>query len=123
MWITEDKWTESIWGLLGFEYGQFNASGNDIININNRFTNETNNSSGITTNALLTSQNSLQFSNNVFGTNLFNPNVNDDIAYYDIRQVNNPPLLLNASYIVPPPMTITGEGFTIKKSRNKINQQ
>ena len=120
MGISEDKWTESIWGLLGFEYGQFNASGNDIININNRFTNETNNSSGITTNALITSQNSLQFSTNVFGTNLFNPNVNDDIAYYQKEQKHNPPLISNASYVVPPPIIITGDDLSTKIVANKL---
>lgn len=120
MGISEDTWTDSIWGLLGFQYGQFNASGNDILNINNRFTNEPSNSSGVTTNALITSQNSLQFSNNVFGTNLFNPNVNDDIAYYETGQKNLPPTLINASYIVPPPIIITGDQLSSKIIANKL---
>jgi hypothetical protein len=120
MGITEDKWTESIWGLLGFEYGQFNASGDNIKNLNNRFTNDNPNSSGITTNALITSQNSLQFSVNVFGTNLFNPNVNDDVAYHNTTQNTNPPPINTADFVVPPAIVITGDDLSTKIVANKL---
>ena len=119
MGITEDKWKESIWGLLGFEYGQFNASGNNIVNINNRFTNDNPNSSGITTNALISSENSLQFSQNVFGTNLFNPNINDDIDYYNTVQNRVPPVF-GGSFTVPPPIIVTGDDLSTKIIANKL---
>jgi len=124
MGITEDKWEDSIWGLLGFEYGQFNASGNidDIKNINNRFTNENSNSSGITTNADITSQNSLQFSMSAFGTNLFNPNVNDDLYYFNTPKKSPEFLILPTETvsIVQPPIVVTSDDLSTKIIANKL---
>ena len=119
MGVTEELWTQSFWGLLGFEYGQFNSSGSieNIDNINIRFTNNTTNTSGITTNADVTSENSLQFSVNVFGTNLFNPLINSHVDYYNTAQsIRNGPgtTWLSASYHVEPPIIVVADSTTIK---------
>ena len=89
MGIDEKSWERSIWGILGFEYGQFNASGNidNIKNINNRFTNENPNSSGITTNADVTSLDAQQFHSNPYGTNMFNAMLGSNVNFYNTRQV------------------------------------
>ena len=91
MGIDEKFWERSIWGLLGFEYGQFNASGNidNIKNINNRFTNQDPNSSGITTNADVTSLDAQQFHSNPYGTNMFNSLLGSNVSFYNARQVIN----------------------------------
>ena len=46
--------------------------------------------------------------------------MNDDIAYYETAQKNLPPTLANASYIVPPPITITGDDLSTKIVANKL---
>jgi len=116
MGVDETTWNDSLWGLLGFEYGQFNASGNidDITDINVRMTDTSTNASTITTNANITSQNSQQFSTNVFGTNLFNPLVNDAIYYFDtpIRQSNF--TSANADYDLNVALTIAAESTKIQ---------
>ena len=118
MGVTESLWSRSFWGLLGFEYGQFNSSGNieNIDNINIRFTNDTTNTSGVTTNADVTSQNSLQFSVNVFGTNLFNPLINSHIKYYNTAQSirNGPGGWPTASFTVESPIIVVADSTTIK---------
>lgn len=96
MGIDEKFWERSIWGILGFEYGQFNASGNieTIKNINNRFSNENPNSSGITTNADVTSLDSQQFHSNPYGTNMFNAMLGSNVGFYDTPQLINGSALL-----------------------------
>ena len=91
MGIDEKSWERSIWGLLGFEYGQFNASGDidNIKNINNRFTNEDSNSSGITTNADVTSLDAQQFHSNPYGTNMFNSMLGSNVNFYNTPQIIN----------------------------------
>ena len=118
MGVSEDLWEKSIWGLLGFQYGQFNSSGNDVKNINHRFSNENSNSSGLTTNALITSQNSLQFSMNVWGTNLFNPNVNDDIYYWNASREK--PAQVSHDHIVKPPIVISDNDLSTKIIANRL---
>ncbi len=116
MGVDETTWNDSLWGLLGFEYGQFNASGNidDITDINVRMTDTSTNASTITTNANVTSQNSQQFSTNVFGTNLFNPLVNDAIYYFNtaIKQSNFNPA--SADYELNVALTIAAESTKIQ---------
>ena len=46
--------------------------------------------------------------------------MNDDIAYYETAQKNLPPTLINASYIVPPPIIITGDQLSSKIIANKL---
>ena len=91
MGIDERFWERSIWGILGFEYGQFNASGGieNIKNINNRFTNENPNSSGITTNANVTSLDAQQFHSNPYGTNMFNSMLGSNVFFFNDRQIIN----------------------------------
>jgi hypothetical protein len=91
MGIDERFWERSIWGILGFEYGQFNASGGieNIKNINNRFSNDNPNSSGITTNADVTSLNSQQFHSNPYGTNMFNAMLGSNVNFYNAPEIIN----------------------------------
>jgi len=88
MGIDERSWKRSIWGILGFEYGQFNASGGieNIKNINNRFSNVNPNSSGITTNADVTSLDSQQFHSNPYATNMFNAMLGSNVNFYNTPQ-------------------------------------
>ncbi len=116
MGVTEDLWEKSFWGLCGYEYGQFNASGNieDISNINIRFTDDTTNTSGITTNADVTSVNSLEFSTNAFGTTLFNPLVNSHVEYYNSATQAAAIVGATADFQVEPPIVVTADSTKIK---------
>lgn len=113
MGIDEKSWTRSIWGLLGFEYGQFNASGNDIKNINNRFSNDNPNSSGITTNALVSSVDSQQYHSNPYGTNMFNSLLNSNVAFYEKVQSLRTYKGVTASHLVFPTVVINADSSKI----------
>jgi len=107
MGVTEDKWSDSIWGLLGFEYGQFNASG-DLTTINNynyRITNDTVNVSGVTTNANITSSTGQEFFTNVFGINMFNCMVESEAEYFTAKK-NIAQNLSNPNNTVPPTIVV-----------------
>ena len=108
MGITEDKWTDSIWGLLGFEYGQFNASGSleDIENYNFRITNDTVNVSGITTNANITSSTGQQFFTNVYGVNMFNSMLESKCSFYNTSRTLKNVTANTPDHIVPPTIVV-----------------
>ena len=67
----EVNWEEGLWGILGFSYNQFQGSNN----LQTRFTNQTTNVSGATTNALITSVDTKELMSSVWGTNLYNQQV------------------------------------------------
>jgi len=118
MGIDEKFWTQSMWGILGFEYGQFNASGNieEIKNINNRFSNDNPNSSGITTNVDVVSVDSQQLHCNPYGTNMFNAMLGSKVKYYDTPQVINSCATLfpdGPNNRVSPAITITADSTKI----------
>ena len=114
MGITEEKWDESIWGLLGFRYSQFNPSGTGIKNSNTRFTDSTTNISGITTNAVITSVTPQSFLMNAFSINMFKPSMlNSKIKYYNTSQTIGT-LRPNASYEVFPAISIQQTSTAIK---------
>ena len=121
MGVPEKFWEQSIWGLLGFQYSQFNPSGGveTIENINIKFNDNTTNTSGVTTNANILSQAGLQFSVNAFGTNMFNPMLNSVVQYY------NTPQRLSAGFgtadnIVTPPIVITSDNLSTTIKANKL---
>ena len=121
MGVTEDKWGDSIWGLLGFQYGQFNASGdiNSIRNFNFRITNDTVNVSGVTTNANVTSSTGQQFFTNVFAINMFNSMVESQCSFYNTQKT-----LLNISAATPdhlvPPTIVVGDVESPKIVANEL---
>ena len=121
MGVTEDKWGDSIWGLLGFQYGQFNASGdiNTVLNSNFRITNDTVNVSGITTNANVTSSTGQQFFTNVFAINMFNSMVESECSFYNTQKT-----LLNVSGTTPdhlvPPTIVVGDVESTKIVANEL---
>ena len=116
MGIDETSWEQSIWGLLGFEYGQFNASGDieTIKNINNRFTNDTINTSGITTNADVISVDSQQFQRNPYSTNMFNSMLPTAVRFFDhIQNLTANVVGITASHVVDPAIVINADSTKI----------
>ena len=113
MGIDEQYWSQSIWGLLGFEYGQFNASGENIKNINIRFKNQNANTSGITTNADLTSEDSQQFHSNPYGTNMFNSMLNSQVLFYNTPKSLKTFVAATPDHIVDPSIVITADSTKI----------
>ena len=116
MGITEDKWEFSIWGLLGFQYGQFNGSGANIGNLNFQFSDLPSNVSSVTTNALLTSLQSQQYFQNVFSIPLIKPMVGSNVEYFNASvnhgNINTP--THSASFEVTPAISIQQESTVIK---------
>jgi len=117
MGITEDKWEESIWGLLGFSYGQFNGSGSNIGNENFQFSNLPSNVLSVTTNALLTSLQSQQYFQNIFSIPLVKPMVGSNVEYFN-ASVNHGNIKTNASHMpnfeVKPSISVQQESTVIK---------
>jgi hypothetical protein len=69
--VGEVEWKDSLWGILGFTYDQFNPT--DIAKpINTRFDNETINVSGTTTNSQIVSSDSINYNVNGYGINMYN---------------------------------------------------
>ena len=114
MGITEEKWEESIWGLLGFRYGQFNGSGSNIGNSNFQFNNLPSNVSGITTNALLTSLQSQQYVQNAFSIPLIKPMVGSNVEYYDSAKTTATIGSSVPDHVVEPSIVIQQESTVIK---------
>lgn len=114
MGITEDKWEESIWGLLGFRYGQFNGSGSNIGNLNYQFSNLPSNVSGITTNALLTSLQSQQYFQNAFSIPLIKPMVGSNVEYYDTAKTAGNVKTTIADHTVEPSIVVQQNSTVIK---------
>ena len=120
MGVTEKLWDQSIWGLLGFKYSQFNPSGDvdTIENINIKFNDNTTNTSGVTTNANILSQAGLQFSVNAFGTNMFNPMLNSVVQYYNTPQVLRTGF--GSASTVTPAVVITSDNLSTTIKANKL---
>tara|TARA_R110000824_G_scaffold5965_4_gene27415 strand:+ start:13074 stop:16031 length:2958 start_codon:yes stop_codon:yes gene_type:complete len=115
MGVPEKNWDFSLWGLLGFRYGQFNASFKRLPNVkspNIRFTDRDQNASGMTTNANVTSQDSLNYTLNAFGTNLFNPMINSHVFYYNDTQ--KPSTIGAASFTVEQPTIVSTTSTSIR---------
>jgi len=110
MGIDEKNFENSIWGLLGFTYNQFNTDVPDAVNYSsNRFTGTTVNTSGVTTNADINSVTAQQYLMNVWSIPLQKPMLSSNVDYYattspalSLRNVNT----TTASYIVTPTTTI-----------------
>jgi len=116
MGITEDKWEFSIWGLLGFQYGQFNGSGSNVGSQNFQFSNLPSNVRSVTTNALLTSLQSQQYFQNVFSIPLIKPMVGSNIQYFN-ASVNHGTINTtghSASFEVRPSISVQQESTVIK---------
>jgi len=69
--FSEKNFDLGFWGLLGYEFGQFNTSGTGAKNRLIRYQNDSSNVNGMTTNADITSVDSQNYINNIFGANLF----------------------------------------------------
>ena len=109
MGIDEKNFENSIWGLLGFTYNQFNTDVPDAVNYSsNRFTGTTLNTSGVTTNADINSVTAQQYLMNVWAIPMQKPMLSSNVDYYatvpppSLKNVNT----ISASYSVTPTTTI-----------------
>tara|TARA_R110002012_G_scaffold136456_3_gene290885 strand:+ start:11322 stop:14264 length:2943 start_codon:yes stop_codon:yes gene_type:complete len=115
MGVTEDKWDQSIWGLLGFRYSQFNPSGTGVKNTNVRFDNQTTNVSGMTTNAEITSVTPQNYTMNAFSINMVKPSMlNSQIKYFNAEQNMGTVETTSASYEVFPAIAVQQTSTSIK---------
>ncbi len=103
--FSEKSFDQGFWGLCGFEYGQFNASGANKKNKLIKFSDTTSNVVGMTTNADIQSVDSQSYINNVYGANLFSQQLSTRINYHD--QPIKPSNLSNASIVSPASTILT----------------
>jgi len=82
MGYDEKNWSQGLWGLCGFEYGQFNASGADQKNRLIKFNNDSSNVNGMTTNADITSVDSQSYITNIYGANLYSQMLDSRLNYF-----------------------------------------
>ena len=114
MGFDEKNWGQGFWGLLGYQYGQFNASGDDIKNSQILFHGDSSNVIGMTTNADITSVASQSYITNVFGTNLFTNMLNSRVGYYDKATVDFQTFsTTTASYTIAPSSVILSNSTRI----------
>ncbi len=83
MGYNEKDFNQGFWGLCGFEFGQFNSSGNNQLNGLIKYTNNTENANVMTTNADIQSVDSQSYINNVYGANLFSQQLSSRIAFHN----------------------------------------
>ncbi len=103
--FSEKSFDQGFWGLCGFKYGQFNASGANKKNKQIQFSDNTTNVVGMTTNADIQSVDSQSYINNVYGANLFSQQLSTRI---DFHTTPTKPSSLNrgSGSIVSPAATI-----------------
>jgi hypothetical protein len=86
MGYDEKNWSQGFWGLCGFEYGQFNASGANQKNRLIKYNNDSSNVNGMTTNADITSVDSQSYITNIYGANLYSQMLDSRLNYYTASQ-------------------------------------
>jgi hypothetical protein len=96
MGIEETEWSNSLWGILGFSYNQFNPTEN-IVNINSRITNNSVNVSGATTDASIVSTDSLNYPVNIYGVNLYNTQLLTEYTYSGVNTFPPVSVLANST--------------------------
>ena len=117
--VDEANFDQSLWGLLGYKYSQFNVSGDGIKSSNTtRFTNVITNVSGITTNADIISTAPINYPSNGFATQLFTSQANSDVLYFNgpKRPLSgtSPITVTLATNVISPPTTISATSTRIK---------
>jgi hypothetical protein len=83
MGYSEKNWSQGFWGLCGFEYGQFNASGSDVKNRLIKYNDDTTNVNVMTTNADISSVDSQSYITNIFGANLYSQMLDSRVNYFN----------------------------------------
>ena len=86
MGYDEKNWSQGFWGLCGFDYGQFNASGANQKNRLIKYNNDSSNVNGMTTNADITSVDSQSYITNIYGANLYSQMLDSRLNYYGTPQ-------------------------------------
>lgn len=106
MGYSEKNFDQGFWGLCGFQYGQFNASGANKKNKLIKFSDTTTNVVGMTTNADIQSVDSQSYINNVYGANLFTQQLSTRVDFHDtpIKPSN---YTANASIVSPAATILT----------------
>jgi hypothetical protein len=103
--FSEKNFDQGFWGLCGFQYGQFNASGANKQNKLIKFSDTTTNVVGMTTNADIQSVDSQSYINNVYGANLFTQQLSSRINFHDTPI--KPSNLSNGSIVSPASTILT----------------
>ena len=86
MGYSEKNFSQGLWGLCGFEYGQFNASRANQKNRLIKYNNDSSNVVGMTTNADITSVDSQSYITNIYGANLYSQMLDSRVNYYAAAQ-------------------------------------
>lgn len=113
MGFDEKNWVLGFWGLLGFQYGQFNASGKNIQNYQVLYHNDSSNIKPMTTNADVSSIDALSYFSNAYGTNLFSNMLNSQIDFHNTARDFRSYSTATPDYIVSPTSVILSNSTRI----------
>lgn len=83
MGYSEKNWDQGLWGIVGYNYNQFNPEGPNIKNRLMEYQDDTINVIRMTTNADISSVDSQTFTTNVWSTNLYTQQLNTQINYFN----------------------------------------
>jgi len=83
MGYSEKNWDQGLWGIVGYNYNQFNPEGPNIKNRLIEYQDDSINVIRMTTNADISSVDSQTFSTNVWSTNLYTQQTNSQINYFN----------------------------------------
>jgi len=113
MGFDEKSWNSGFWGLLGFQYGQFNASGKDIKNYQTLYNDESSNVEPMTTNAEISSIDALSYFSNAYGINLFSNMLNSQVSFHNTATDFRGYSTKTPDYIVSPTSVILSNSTRI----------
>jgi len=116
MGYSEKYWDQGLWGIIGYEYNQFNPSGPNIQNRLMIYQDSTINVNGMTTNADISSVDSQSYITNAWSTNLYSQQLNSQINYFDNPQ-NFSTYTVSASHIVAPTSVILANSTKITSAK------
>jgi len=112
MGYSHTNWDQGLWGIIGYNYEQFNPSGPNIKNRLMEYQDNTINVNGMTTNADISSVDSQTYATNVWGTNLFSQQLNSQINYFNTSQSFNT-YRASASHVVAPTSVVLANSTKI----------
>lgn len=116
MGFNEKDWDQGLWGIIGYNYDQFNPSGANIKNRLMEYQDDTINVNGMTTNADISSVDSQSYITNAWSTNLYSQQLNSQINYFG-NPKNFKNYFVSASHIVAPTSVILANSTKITSGK------
>jgi hypothetical protein len=116
MGYSQRSWDQGLWGIIGYNYNQFNPSGPNIQNRLMEYQDDTINVNGVTTNADISSVDSQSYITNVWSINLYSQQLNSQINYFASPK-NFSNYFDSATHVVAPSSVILANSTKITSAK------